>query len=48
MVQAQQWKTVITYSEEMRRSIDKVAATRAERLKQTSPKLKPEEKKALL
>jgi len=48
MAQAQQWKTVITYSEEMRRSIDKVAATRPQRLKQTFPKLKPEEKKALL
>ena len=32
----------------MRRSIDKVAATRKERMKQTFPKLKPEEKKALL
>jgi succinate dehydrogenase / fumarate reductase flavoprotein subunit len=48
MAQVQQWKTVITYSEEMRRSIDKVAVTRAERLKQTFPKLKPEEKKVLL
>jgi len=47
-VQSQQWRTVITYSEEMRRSIDKVAATRKERMKQTFPKLKPEEKKALL
>ena len=47
-VQSQQWRTVITYSEEMRRSIDKVAATRKERMKQTFPKLKPEEKQALL
>jgi succinate dehydrogenase/fumarate reductase flavoprotein subunit len=47
-VQSQQWRTVITYSEEMRRSIDKVAATRKDRAKQTFPKLKPEEKKALL
>jgi len=47
-VQSQQWRTIITYSEEMRRSIDKVAATRKERMKQTFPKLKPEEKKALL
>ena len=47
-VQSQQWRTVITYSEEMRRSIDKVSATRKERMKQTFPKLKPEEKKALL
>ena len=47
-VQSQQWRTIITYSEEMRRSIDKVAATRKERTKQTFPKLKPEEKKALL
>jgi succinate dehydrogenase / fumarate reductase flavoprotein subunit len=46
--QSQQWKTIITYSEEMRRSIDKVAATRKERMKQAFPKLKPEEKKALL
>ena len=46
--QSQQWQTIITYSEEMRRSIDKVAATRKERMKQTFPKLKPEEKKALL
>ena len=47
-VQSQQWRTIITYSEEMRLSIDKVAATRKERMKQTFPKLKPEEKKALL
>ena len=47
-VQSQQWRTIITYSEGMRRSIDKVAATRKERMKQTFPKLKPEEKKALL
>jgi succinate dehydrogenase/fumarate reductase flavoprotein subunit len=47
-VQSQQWRTVITYGEEMRRSIDKVAATRKKRMKQTFPKLKPEEKKALL
>ena len=46
--QSQQWRTVITYSEEMRRSIDKVAATREKRMKQPFPKLKPEEKKALL
>ena len=32
----------------MRRSIDKVAATRKERMKQPFPKLKPEEKKELL
>ncbi len=32
----------------MRRSIEKIAATRKERMKQTFPKLKPEEKKALL
>ena len=47
-VQSQQWRTIITYSEGMRRSIDKVATTRKERMKQTFPKLKPEEKKALL
>jgi len=47
-VQSQEWRTIITYSEEMRRSIDKVAATRKERMKQTFPKLKPEEKRALL
>jgi len=47
-VQAQQWKTVINYSEEMRRSIEKVAATRKDRMKQTLAKLKPEGKKALL
>lgn len=44
----QQWRTVITYSDEMRRSIEKVAATRKDRMKQTYPKLKPEEKKKLL
>jgi succinate dehydrogenase/fumarate reductase flavoprotein subunit len=32
----------------MRRSIDKVAATRKKRMKETFPKLKPEEKKSLL
>jgi succinate dehydrogenase/fumarate reductase flavoprotein subunit len=47
-LQSQQWRTIITYSEEMRRSIDKVAATRKERMEQVFPKLKPDEKKALL
>ncbi len=46
--QSQQWRTVITYSEEMRRSIEKVAATRKERMRHVFPKLKPEEKKQLL
>jgi succinate dehydrogenase/fumarate reductase flavoprotein subunit len=45
---AQQWQTVITYSDAMRRSIEKVAATRKERIKQAYAKLKPEEKKELL
>lgn len=44
----QQWRTVITYSDEMRRSIEKVAATRKDRMKQVYAKLKPEEKKQLL
>jgi succinate dehydrogenase / fumarate reductase flavoprotein subunit len=50
MAQAQlkQWRTVITYSDEMRRSIEKVTATRPLRVKQSFPKLKPEEKKELL
>jgi len=39
---------VIHYSPEMRRSIEKVTATRKERMKQSFVKLKPEEKKALL
>jgi len=43
-----QWRTVITYSDEMRRSIEKVTATRKERMKQAYAKLKPEEKKKLL
>lgn len=47
-VASQEWRTIITYSEEMRRSITKVGATRKERMKRTFPKLKPEEKKALL
>jgi len=47
-LQEQQWKTVIRYSSEMRASIEKVAATRKGRMKQTFVKLKPEEKKALL
>ncbi len=47
-LQSQQWRTIITYSDEMRHSIAKVAATRKERVKQTFPKLKPEEKNALL
>ena len=46
--QSQQWRTVITYSEEMRRSIERVAATRKERMKQPFPKLRPDEKKLLL
>ena len=46
--QPKQWRTTINYSDEMRRSIEKVVATRAERMKQTFPKLKPEEKKELL
>jgi succinate dehydrogenase/fumarate reductase flavoprotein subunit len=47
-LQSQQWRTIITYSEEMRHSIEKVAATRNERMKQAYPKLKPEDKKSLL
>jgi succinate dehydrogenase/fumarate reductase flavoprotein subunit len=43
-----QWRTVISYSEDMRRSIDKVAANRKERVKESFPKLTPEEKKQLL
>lgn len=46
--QSQQWRTVITYSEAMRRSIEQVTASRKERMKQTFPKLKPDEKKLLL
>jgi succinate dehydrogenase/fumarate reductase flavoprotein subunit len=45
---SQQWRTVITYSEEMRRSIENVVATRKERMKQSFPKSKPDEKKLLL
>lgn len=47
-MQEQQWRTVISYSPEMRGSIEKVATTRKKRMKQTFVKLKPEEKKALL
>ena len=47
-MQEQQWRTVIHYSPDMRASIEKVAATRKERMKQTFVKLKPEEKKNLL
>jgi succinate dehydrogenase / fumarate reductase flavoprotein subunit len=39
---------VISYSEEMRRSIETVTATRADRAKQSFPKLSAEEKKELL
>jgi len=39
---------VIHYTPKMRQSIEKVAATRKERMKQSFVKLKPEEKKALL
>ena len=39
---------MIHYSPDMRASIEKVAATRKERMKQTFVKLKPEEKKNLL
>jgi succinate dehydrogenase / fumarate reductase flavoprotein subunit len=46
--QTKQWRTVISYSEDMRRSIDRVAANRKDRIKQTFPKLTPEEKKQLL
>jgi succinate dehydrogenase / fumarate reductase flavoprotein subunit len=46
--QTKQWRTIIAYSEEMRRSIDKVAANRKERVRQPFPKLTPEEKKQLL
>jgi len=46
--QTKQWRTVITYSEDMRHSIDNVAANRNERMKQSFPKLTPEEKKQLL
>jgi aspartate oxidase len=45
---SQEWRTVITYSDEMRRSIEKVTATRKGRLRQPFPKLKPDEKKDLL
>jgi len=47
-LQEQQWRTVIHYTPKMRQSIEKVAATRKERMKQSFVKLKPEEKKALL
>ena len=47
-MQEQQWRTVIHYTPKMRQSIEKVAATRKERMKQSFVKLKPEEKKALL
>ncbi len=46
--QSKEWRTKITYNEEMRRSIDRVAANRKERVKQSFPKLTPEEKKQLL
>jgi hypothetical protein len=46
--QTKQWRTVINYSADMRRSIDKVAANRTGRMKQSFPKLTPEEKKQLL
>jgi succinate dehydrogenase/fumarate reductase flavoprotein subunit len=46
--QTKQWRTIITYSEDMRRSIDKVTANRKERMKESFPKLTPEEKKQLL
>jgi succinate dehydrogenase / fumarate reductase flavoprotein subunit len=46
--QTKQWRTVITYSEDMRHSIDKVAANRKGRTKQSFPKLTPDEKKQLL
>jgi aspartate oxidase len=45
---SQEWRTVITYSEEMRRSIEKVIATRKARMNQPYTKLKPEEKRELL
>ena len=48
MSSQQSWRTVITYSDEMRQSIEKVSATRTERMKQAFPKLKPDEKKTLL
>jgi succinate dehydrogenase/fumarate reductase flavoprotein subunit len=46
--QTKQWRTVISYSEDMRRSIDKITANRMERMKQSFSKLTPEEKKQLL
>jgi len=46
--QSQQWRTLISYSEEMRRSIERVSATRKERMNQNFDKLKPDEKKLLL
>jgi succinate dehydrogenase / fumarate reductase flavoprotein subunit len=46
--QTKEWRTVISYSEDMRRSIDKATANRKERMKQPFPKLTPEEKKQLL
>ena len=46
--QTKQWRTVISYSEDMRRSIDKATANRTERMKQSFPKLTPEKKKQLL
>jgi succinate dehydrogenase/fumarate reductase flavoprotein subunit len=46
--QTKQWRTVISYSEDMRRSIDKVTANRMGRMKQSFSKLTPEEKKQLL
>ena len=46
--QQKQWRTTISYSEEMRRSLEKVTKTRPERTKQSFAKLKPEEKKELL
>jgi succinate dehydrogenase/fumarate reductase flavoprotein subunit len=46
--QPKQWRTTIAYSDEMRRSIEKVMATRPARMKQAFPKLTPEEKKELL
>jgi succinate dehydrogenase / fumarate reductase flavoprotein subunit len=46
--QQKEWRTTVKYSEEMRRSIEKVNATRPQRMKQTFPKLTAEEKKELL
>ena len=46
--QPKQWRTTISYSDTMRQSIEKIVATRSTRMKQTLPKLRPEEKKELL